>query len=200
MSLLTQKEGITLIGAPWSWKTTIWGLLDPYLEWWEFHDMDDDGLQNPQVWWGSDWVANKLHELWDNGFLEAEWRFVLDNYGRKAEWKYFSFEKTLFSSTWSLPLSPEAMKHVRERTHVILIDVPISILVERSNKWRPDGNSRIVGMNGKTPQFKTLEETLEYRWEIYRKSADIIVPYKRDEAVTQNAGRVLDLLNDYKIY
>ena len=45
-------------------------------------------------------------------------------------------------------MSPKAMQHVRERTLVILVDVPIDVLAKRASPdGRPDGNSRIVGMN-----------------------------------------------------
>lgn len=192
----SEKQGITLIGAPWSWKTTIWKLLRPYLSWYDFHDMDDDGLQHPECWWGKDWVAKKLIELWDHEFLKAEWQFVLDNYGLKNEWGRFSFERMLFSSTGSLPLIPEAMQHVRERTLVILVDVPIDILEMRASpNGRLDGNTRIVGMNWERPQFNTLRETLEYRWEIYKNSCDILLPYNM-ESPNDTAERIINILQD----
>lgn len=191
---ISEKRGITLIGAPWSWKTTIWKLLEPHLSWYNFHDMDDHGLQHPEFWWGKDWVVKKLVKLWDQEFLKAEWQFVLDNYGLGNEWRKFSFEWMLFSSTGSLPLSPKAMQHVRDRTLVILVDVPIDVLEKRSKPdGRPDGNTRIVGMNWERPQFCTLRETLEYRWEIYKNSCDFLLPYM-EENPTDTVQRIINTL------
>lgn len=195
MSLESQSTNITIIGAPWSGKTTIWKLIVQEIPKLHFHDMDDDWLQNKEVGWWDSGVAKKLSELWDEGFVDAEGEFVIENYGTRAEGKKFNLDNILFSSTWSLPLHRKAMNHIRARSHVILIDVPMPVLVGRSSPTgRPDGNTRIVGMNGKTPRFQTLAETLEYRWAIYRQCADVIVTYK-EESPIETARIVADIIH-----
>ncbi len=195
---LFRSEWITIIGAPWSWKTTAWRIAARKIEnelkiSHIFHDMDDDGLQGLN-WWGENWVAKKLCELWDEWFLEAEWQFIVDNYGDTEESKSYNLDTLLFCSTGSLSLSHNAMKHVRERSTVILLHVPIDVLASRAFPYgRADGNTRIVWMNGQTPRFKTLKETLEYRWWIYEAFADIILPY-REESPKKTWTRLADLI------
>lgn len=197
MSKLFIEHGFTLIGAPWSGKSSVGKLaahlLEKHLEVRRiFHDMDNDGLEWPNGW-GKGGVARQLSMLWDDGFLEAEWDFVLWNYWRITEWKPYNLDRLLFASSWSLPLS-KAMEHIRARSKVILIDVPVDVLELRASPHgRIDGNTRIVGMNGAHPRFSALRAALKYRWEIYKHSTHITFPYK-EESLDETANRLCEVI------
>ena len=61
--------------------------------------------------------------------------------------KVFSLDQTIFASSGSLVKSPHAMEHIRARTHVILLDIPLETVLHNI-RTRPGGAGRIIGMNG----------------------------------------------------
>ena len=84
----------------------------------------------------------------DQGFIQFENNFALQHYGRVSEEAHFPLDHTLLSTSGSLFVyASEAIQHFRNRTYVILIDIPVSDAIKRIKK-RSDGASRIIGMNG----------------------------------------------------
>ena len=66
----------------------------------------------------------------------------------------------VFASSGSLVLEREAIEHIRERMVVIYLDLDDSEIGKRAHAR---GVTRIVGMNGDTPRFKSIEDVLSYR-------------------------------------
>lgn len=190
MALPMQKVGIALIGPSGTGKTTIGKILAKELSM-HFHDMDDDGLE--WAWW-DDGVARILTEKWDDAFLEAEWKFVLSNYGRKDEDKKYTLNGMIFSSSGSLVLEADAMKYIRERMLCLYLDLPDSEISKRA--WAR-GVSRIVGMNGDNPRFRTINEVLEYRRWYYEKFADLTYPLPIGWKPEEDAREIRDFLRKY---
>jgi len=182
------KVGITIIGFPGSGKSALAKRVS--LDGWTHHDHDDYGLEHPELWLGKWWVAKLLEETWDTAFLNFEWNFTIQNYGRSNEWKPFILDKMIFASSGSLPRSKKAMDYIRERTFVICLDMPIEIAIENI-KRRADGSGRIVWMNGwpngEKPMHMTLEEELKYRKELYQKNSDAIFLYTWKQEIDERA-------------
>lgn len=181
------KTGIALIGPSGTGKTTIGRILARKLGM-DFHDMDDDGLE----WmWGKDWVARVLLERWDDGFLEAEWSFVIEHYGRSGEWKKYDLDTMVFSTSGSIILEQDAIEYIWERMMIIYLDLPDAEIARRARaRWV----TRIVGMNGENPRFHTVEEVLEYRRWYYEKYADIRIPLTVGTSPEEDAEEIYELL------
>lgn len=175
MSLENGKVGVTLTGMPGSGKSAIGRRLQ--MPGWIFHDHDNDWMESPSIWLGKDGVADKIRKEGDIKFLEFENEFTIKNYWRRGEKKNFHLDRMIFASSWSLPRSEEAMKHIQERTHVIFLEMPIDYVLENIKK-RCDGATRIVGMNGwpnkEAPIHITLEEELSFREKLYKENCDSI--------------------------
>lgn len=195
MSIEWWKVGITLIGLPWSGKSALAKRIE--LPGWNYHDHDDNGLENPEIWLGKGWVARLLEQVWDRAFLRFEGNFTVQNYGRKNEWKPFILDTMIFASSGSLPRSKHAMDYIRERTFVVCLDMPIDTVLENIYK-RPDGAGRIVWMNGwpngEQPMHKTLEEELQYRKKLYQDNADAVFLYKWNQAIEERAREFQDFI------
>jgi threonine synthase len=184
------KVGIALIGPSGTGKTTIGRILAEKLEM-RFHDMDDEWLESE--WWVG-WVARVLREGWDDGFLEAEWQFVIDHYGRESEGKKYLLDDMMFATSGSLVLEVTAMKYIRERMIIVYLDLPDS---EISSRAHARGVSRIVGMNGESPRFQSVEEVLQYRRGYYEKYADITYPLTIGNTPEDDAEEVWRFLEQY---
>lgn len=174
MNLLNSNQNIILTWMPWCWKSTLWCKL-AFETGANFSDFDDDILEkidletsekvisilNLKSHWiipekiSNQKVSDLLKLLWDDNFLELEW-FI---------WENLNFnEKTIISTSWSLPLKTKAMDHLRKKWKVIHIDTPIKSILERLEQMK---TNRIIWM-----WKMTLEEILEYRKDFYNKTMD----------------------------
>lgn len=184
------KVGIALIGPSGTGKTTIGKLLAKRLNM-EFHDMDDDGLE----WvWGKDGVARMLLEKWDDGFLDAEGNFVMENYGRKEEQKTYTLTHMIFSASGSLVLEEDAIRYMRDRMLILYLDLEDREIERRATlRWI----TRIVGMNGENPRFRSIGEVLAYRRSFYEKYADLIYPLSPWASPEEDAERIASFIEKY---
>jgi hypothetical protein len=87
------------------------------------------------------------------------------------------------------------MEHIRARTHVILLDIPLEVVLHNI-QTRPGGAGRIVGMNGgpngEKPMSASLEEELRSRYTLYHISSDSRFPYQAGETPQETAERLKD--------
>ena len=90
----------------------------------------------------------------------AEEAFVIESYGRGNEGKKYLLDNMLFASSGSIVLEERAMEYIRERMVILYLELPDEEIARRAHAR---GVSRIVGMNGDTPRFHTIEEVLAYR-------------------------------------
>lgn len=178
------KVGISLLWLPWSGKT--WLLKWLHIPWYHLHDLDNNGLENIVVWYGKWWVAALVSSIWDRCFLEKESQFLMTHYGRTWEWKFFTLDKMILSTSGSIVKVAESINYLRERTHTILLrtssddQAEIERVLENIRK-RSDWATRIVGMNGwpnwEEAESKDIEEELWKRMALYRQYADHIFEY-----------------------
>ncbi len=191
-----QRVGIALIWLPGSGKSWIWKGLQ--FAGYHFHDMDNHWLENSIVWYGKWGVARLVQNIGDRAFLEREAEFLMTHYWRMSEWKFFSLENMVFSTSWSVVKVTKSIEYLRDRMHTILIrssdDDQEEIGRVLSNiSTRPDWQGRIVWMNrwvnGEEPESRTLEEELWKRLELYRRYADhvFIHPYTKNKSARVSA-------------
>lgn len=175
------KVGIALVGLPGSGKSALAKRVE--INWWKYHDHDDDWLESASIWLGEWWVAKRIADIWDIAFLWFESNFTIKNYWRRSENKPFSLDSVIFASSGSLVRSPKAMQYIRQRTFVVLIDTPIEQALKNIKK-RSEGSGRIIGMNGwphsETPMHNTLEKELRYRETLYQQSCDAVFLHQKD--------------------
>lgn len=181
---------------PWSGKTTIWKKLYKEL-WYDFCDFDDDILEKitletaEEVLWvlnlRNSWfipedivnreVKDILELLWDDDFLRLEW-FM---------WKNLNFKNpTVLSTSWSLPLSLDAIYHLQQNWKVIYINTDLSIILSRLKQMK---TSRIVWM-----WKMSLEEILIHRSNFYTltQDASFNVPHFRYDPDKSKEERELE--------
>lgn len=193
-SLSSWKVGITLIGPPWSGKSTLGRIIHKQLPTFNFHDHDDDWLEPELIRQYRLSIAHTIEKIGDMAFLRFEEKFTIDSYGRADEKKRFSLDNTLFASSGSLVRSKAAMEHIRARTHIILLGVSINTVLEqiRTRQW---GAWRIIGINGwpngEWPMSENLEGEIRFRYELYRVYQDSILEYNPWESPEQTASRLL---------
>lgn len=66
----------------------------------------------------------------------------------------------VFATSGSLVLEEEAIQYTRARMITVYLDLDDNEIAKRA---RARGVTRIVGMNGDTPRFQSVEEVLTYR-------------------------------------
>lgn len=196
------KVGISLLWLPWSGKT--WLLRWLNIPGYHSHDLDNDGLENKVVWYGKWWVAQLVQSVWDRCFLERESQFLITHYGRAWEWKFFTLDNMILSTSGSIVKVDEWINYLRERTHTILLrtsrDDQEEIDRVMINIWkRRDWSKRIVWMNGwpnwESAESKNIEEELWKRMALYREYADYIFEYP----FTRNKGERIYALREFII-
>lgn len=199
-----QNSTIALAWLPGSGKTWLWEWL--CIPWYHFHDMDNHGLENEVVWYWKNGVAQLVRKIGDRVFLRKEADFLMTHYWLMREWKFFSLENMVFSTSWSIVKVPESIEYLRQRARIILIrssvrdEDEIATVLQNITR-RPDWASRIVWMNdwpnGEKAESKTLEEELWKRLELYRKYADytFVHPYTEKKEDRVHALREFILSN-----
>lgn len=135
-------------------------------------DIDDNWLE-PR--WKTS-VANKLTELGDEQFLEAEGRELLS----------INHQNHIISLTGSNPLHTQSMEHLSRLGLFVYLDVSRETILNRCEMMRVD---RIVGQ-----RTKTLNDILTWREHIYEKSYDIRVIVGKDETPEDIAKKILHQL------
>ncbi len=199
MSLSYWKVGITLIGSPWSGKSTLGRIVHRELPTLNFHDHDDHWLEPELIRLSYLSIADAIEKIGDRAFLNFEEKFTTQNYGRTNENRKFSLDNTLFASSGSLVRSGISIEHIRERTHIILLDVPIDTVITQIHN-RSGGSWRIIGINGwpneEEPMNKSLEEELTCRYELYRRYQDSILEHRPRETPETTAMRLLKHIQD----
>jgi len=76
----------------------------------------------------------------------------------------------IIATPGSIVLEDDAMMQIQKHMIIIYLDLDIH---EISRRAQERGVSRIVGMNGDTPRFSSLEEVMRYRKEYYEKYAEL---------------------------
>jgi threonine synthase len=147
------KSNILLMGPPGSGKTTVSRILAEQLRM-QVIDVDNDFLEQ-EIWKVP--VADKLHELGDDGFIQAEGDALMK----------LDVEHKIISLTGSNPLHCEAMQHVRENGIVVFLDVAKDDILDRMHKMKVN---RVVGCDA--TQGKTLGDVLDFRNHVYENSYD----------------------------
>ena len=192
-----QKVGITVIWPPWSGKSTLVKRLLWRISWWtKLIDLDNDILDSNICLW-KDGIANYIPKYWDLAFLNYENECTQEHLGVEGEWKTFSLNRAFLSASWSLPKSPEAMKHIKERTFVILLHADVEDVL-KNIEWRADGASRIVWMNwwpnGEEPMSATLRDEVIKRDGVYQEAADIVFIVKQTDNIEERAEEFYKLI------
>lgn len=184
-----------LIGPPWSGKSTLARIISERCPKYRYHDHDDDWLDptiQTKLWHSS--IDDAVKKMGDQAFLQFEWKFTIENYGRADENPKFSLDGVLFASSGSLVRSEKAIEHIRERTYIILLDVPINTVLDQIRK-RQWGAWRIIGINGwpngEEPKHKSLEDELRFRYELYQTYQDSILEHHPGEIPNKTAQRLL---------
>ena len=187
---MTQKIWIALIGPSWVGKTTIGKILAGKLGM-HFHDIDDEGLEGA---WGEWWVARVLAERGDEGFLKAENDFIKDNYGPKSSGSTYTLYNMILATPGSLVLEREAIDHIKKHMVLVYLDLEMDEIVRRA---KARGVSRIVGMNGDTPRFDSLEAVIAYRKEYYERYAELTCRLEVWCSPEEDALKVYQFIKEY---
>lgn len=200
MSLSYWKVGITLIGSPWSGKSTLGRIIHKKIPTiLNFHDHDDHWLEPELIRISYLSIADAIEKIGDREFLNFEEIFTTQNYGRTNENKKFSLDNTLFTSSGSLVRSETAIEHIRTRTHIIFLDTPIDTVITQIHN-RSGGSWRIIGINGwpkgEWPMSENLEAELRLRDGLYRKYQDSILEHRPRETPETTAMRLLKHIQD----
>lgn len=195
LSLASWKVGITLIGPPWSGKSTLARIIHERLSTTlNFHDHDDNWLEPELIRRGYWSITDAIEKMGDRAFLNFEEEFTIQQYGRADENKQFPLDHTLFASSGSLVRSKAAIEHIRARTHIILLDVPIDTVITQIYN-RTGGSWRIIGINGwpngEWLMSENLETELRFRYDLYRTYQDSVLEYKPWENPEQTAAKLL---------
>jgi shikimate kinase len=147
----TQKSNVTLIGMPGSGKTTVGKYL---AERWGCDLLDTDRLIETRE-------KKTLEELIERYGLE---RFVQIE---ASHIRSIAVTKTVIASGGSVVYDAEAMKHLREISTIIYLDVPLAELEHRVGDLKIRGVVIAYGMN--------VADLWQERDPLYRKYADVIV-------------------------
>jgi shikimate kinase len=97
----------------------------------------------------------------------------------------------IFSTTGSLVLESDAIEYIRERMVTLYLDLPDGEIGKRA---RARGVSRVVGMNGENPRFKSVEEVLIYRRSFYERYADFRIALESSGTPEEDAERVVEFV------
>jgi len=169
LNRFSNLSNIVLMGPPGSGKTTVGRILASQLNM-SLIDVDDDVLE---PYWGVS-VADKLAELGDEKFLEAEGEAL----------QTLNVKNTIISLSGSIPLIPTAIQHVMKDGVVVFLDASKQDIVDRMGQMKVD---RIVGCG----PDRSLGDVLDMRNERYENSYDLRVMYGKEDSVESIASRVI---------
>ena len=170
-------KNIYLYGPPGGGKTSVGKVLGQLLSM-PHYDVDDDHLE---AYWKTT-VSQKLAELGDEGFVEAEAEATMS----------INKQNTIISLSGSNPLHDKAMNHIRSQGVVVYLDVAKDEIIRRLHKMKV---CRIVGQ-----ATKELGDILEYRRGIYEKYYDIRILIGNDETVEAIAAKIAETLSRNQTY
>lgn len=191
----SKSNNIILTWMPGSWKTTIWKMLAEHINK-QFLDFDDDVIE--WIMWRKvsdilSWFRDeeKLYPNrtpnWDEKFLDLERDLAC----------ILELENTVLSTSWSVPLRPEAMKWLEQQGTIVYINTPTIIIEQRLNMMKVD---RIVWMwrptelNWTLINEPTIGDILKWREPLYQH-----YDYKIDLDLKWTIEEVLDFfLKEYK--
>jgi len=143
---------------PWSWKSTIGKVLAEKLHY-RFIDFDDDIIE-PATWKS---VSELVWSISEKDFIKIEEELCLKH----------TFQDTIFSTSWSLPYSQTAIRHLKELWTIIYLKVDYEEIYERIHKMK---TWRIIWLWN-----KSFQEIFEERENIYERSTDIVFHYSGND-------------------
>lgn len=139
---------------PWCWKTTLWKLISKKIGY-KFIDFDDDILEKKH----NKTVSKLVNSMSDIEFIKLEELSALQ----------INIQKSILSTSGSLPYSDLSMRHLRMIWKIVYIKVDILEIQERFDKMKTD---RIIWLNK-----SSFQQLFYEREKLYTSHADIIFEY-----------------------
>lgn len=169
-------KNVVMIGMPGSGKSTIGVILAKSLG---YDFLDTDLLICRKE-------GKKLQEIIDKDGLE---RFleIEEQVGREL-----NVESTVVATGGSMVLSTEAMEHLREKSIVVYVEVPLEILKKRITNMKTRGIAFKKG--------ETLEDIFMERTPIYEKYADIKITPEENTTPEDCVNMTVEKLSAFDVF